>query len=62
MSFAKGHEIAAENKDAMVEMVKEVHAKTTANPDFADQWRAPNQPKEVADYPAEDINPDDIPF
>jgi hypothetical protein len=64
MTFAKGHEIIPENKAHMVEMVKEVHKKTSGNPEFADQWAPPNSPKGTEDieYPAEDINPDDIPF
>lgn len=76
MTFAKGHEVSAENKPRIGEMVEEVYAKTTGNPEFAKDWaktaKAANADRELEDgvskgeeYPdasSEGIDPNDIPF
>jgi hypothetical protein len=62
MTFSLGKEIEAENKALVVDILKEIHEKTTGTP-FAEAYVPPTQPEEDAiEYPTEDINPDDIPF
>jgi hypothetical protein len=60
MTFAKGTEVAQENKGKVVEMIQEVVAKIgKGSPEIA----APAvSGTDTDNYPTDDINPDDIPF
>jgi len=72
MTFAKGHEVSEENKPLIAQMVEEVYAKTTGNPEFAKSWKQPSAAEDERDgvsrgddYPdaaSEGIDPNDIPF
>jgi hypothetical protein len=63
MTFSVGEKLGEEQAVKAVEMVKEVHEKTTTT-NFADEYVPPaaSGASGGIDYPAEDINPDDVPF
>ena len=72
MTCAKGHEVSEENQPLIAQMVEEVYAKTTGNPEFAKNWQKPTAAEDEQDgvsrgevYPdaaSEGIDPADIHF
>jgi hypothetical protein len=61
MTFKRGPAVLEENKPKVLEMIKTVHEKVGVK--FAEEYAAPaSTDTGGADYPTEDINPDDIPF
>jgi hypothetical protein len=59
MTFSCGRPLTDTEKEKILTLIKEVHEKTTANKDFADDYKAPETQTEE---PKDEISPDDIPF
>lgn len=60
-TFKTGRALKDEEKSKVLDMIKDIHSKTSANPNFADEY-VETAVEETIEYPSEDINPDDIPF
>ncbi len=61
MTFKLGRVLTDTEKEKVVGMIKEVHGKTSALPNFAAAYTAAPEEGPV-EIPTDDINPDDIPF
>lgn len=60
MTFEAGRILTDTEKEKVLGMIKDVHEKTSANKNFAEEYVAPQESEESA--PQEEINPDDVPF
>jgi hypothetical protein len=60
MTFSVGRRLSDDEKAKVLDIVKEVHGKTIANPNFA--VSTPPTTDAPVDHPTEDINPDDVPL
>ena len=63
MTFTVGEKLGEEQAAKAVEMVKEVHEKTTAT-NFTDEYVPPaaSGASDGVEYPTEDINSEEVPF